>query len=44
MMQHTRVKRISFVLIMFCWTAVIFSFSLQPANVSSGVSQGMGRI
>ena len=43
MMQHTRVKWILSVLAMFCWTTIIFSFSLQPANVSSGMSQGMGQ-
>ncbi len=38
-----KTKRIVFTIITLLWVAVIFSFSLQPAEVSSDISSSFGR-
>lgn len=36
-------KKTIFLFLTLCWTLLIFSFSLQPGNVSSDLSHGFGR-
>ncbi len=36
-------QRYIFAVLTVCWIMVIFSFSLQPAEVSSDVSSGFGK-